>query len=254
MTGLAWPFVKKPRTAPAVRPGTRTYAIGDIHGRSDLLMRLHDAIAREIAAAPRGLTIQVVYLGDYIDRGPDSRGVLQLLTHAPLRGTDSVFLLGNHERGLLQFLEKPETGASWLYYGGDAMLTSYGIAVDPMAPRSTDRLTALATALKAALPPDHLAFLHRLKLKHENGDYLFVHAGIDPKRPLERQDEQALLWIREPFTTSSRSFGKVVVHGHSITTAPIVRPNRIGIDTGAYVSGRLTCLVLECDRQRFLST
>jgi serine/threonine protein phosphatase 1 len=196
----------------------------------------------------------IIYLGDYVDRGPDSRGVLDLVVRHRFDRVEAVHLLGNHEQSLLGFLEKPETGASWMYYGGDATLASYGIAVDPMAPRTKELLTGFAQALKQAMPAEHLAFLQSLALSYENGDYLFVHAGIDPKRPLDKQDKQDLIWIRDGFTGSAKFHGKVVVHGHTIAAEPVIRPNRIGIDTGAYVSGKLTCLVLEGAERRFLTT
>jgi serine/threonine protein phosphatase 1 len=254
MNVSAWKFAKKQRLAAAVRPGSRVYAIGDIHGRLDLLERLHDMITQEISRAPRTLRIEVVYLGDYIDRGPDSKAVVDLLLRGRLAGAEIITLLGNHEQALLAFLEKPESGSAWIYYGGDATLASYGINVDPMAPRSKELLTSYAERLQRALPAEHLEFLKALALRYENGDYLFVHAGVDPKRPLDQQDKLDLIWIREAFTDSAKFCGKVVVHGHTITADPVVRPNRIGIDTGAYVSGRLTCLVLEGTEQRFLTT
>jgi serine/threonine protein phosphatase 1 len=254
MNVLAWKFARKQRPEPSVRAGTRTYAIGDIHGRADLLARLHDMITREIASTPDSLRVEVVYLGDYVDRGTDSRTVLDLLIGHPIENAETVTLLGNHEQAMLTFLEKPEGGASWIYYGGDATLASYGIAVDPMAPRTKELLISCAEKLKQAIPTEHLAFLSALKLTHENGDYLFAHAGIDPKRPLDQQDKLDIIWIREAFTESAKFCGKIVVHGHTIAAEPVVRANRIGIDTGAYISGRLTCLVLEGTKRRFLTT
>ena len=254
MNVTAWKFARKQRPAAAVRPGSRVYAIGDIHGRLDLLERLHDTIEQELFAAPGTPEIEVVYLGDYVDRGPDSKAVIDLLLRNRLADAKIITLLGNHEQALLAFLEKPESGAGWIYYGGDATLASYGISIDPMAPRSKELLASYAERLRRAMPAEHLEFLKALALRHENGDYLFVHAGVDPKRPLDQQDKLDLIWIREAFTESAKFCGKVVVHGHTITAEPVVRANRIGIDTGAYVSGRLTCLVLEGTERRFLTT
>ena len=254
MNVLAWNRARRAHTLPSVLPRTRAYAIGDIHGRRDLLVRLHETIMAEIVRVPLETQIQIVYLGDYVDRGPESRQVINALLATRIPGVETVHLLGNHEQALLDFLSKPETGPGWLFYGGDATLASYGITVHPMAPRTPDLLARLARALTDAMPAEHLAFLNGLSLSHENGDYFFVHAGIDPKRPLDRQDPQDLIWIRDGFTNSNRYHGKVVVHGHTIAPEPVMRPNRIGIDTGAYVSGKLTCLVLEGTECRFLTT
>lgn len=250
----AWKFARKPRPEARVRQGSRVYAIGDIHGRLDLLEQIHYMLARDVADAPKDSHVEIVYLGDYIDRGPKSREVIDFLLAQHIAGTQRVMLLGNHEQALLSFLDKPENGAGWIYFGGDATLASYGIAIDPMAPRSKELLASYAGTLKRAMPPEHLDFLKGLTLRHENGDYLFVHAGVDPKRPLDQQDEADLLWIRDAFTDSVKFFGKVVVHGHTIASEPVVRSNRIGVDTGAYVSGHLTCLVLEGSERRFLAT
>ena len=254
MNVLAWSRANNACEQPSVKPGTRTYAIGDVHGRRDLLGRMHEVIAADIRGAPSDLSIQLVYLGDYVDRGAESRQVLDELLAGPFAEAQTVHLMGNHEQSLLAFLDKPETGAGWLYYGGDATLASYGIAVDPMAPRTTELLSHLARELTATMPAEHVSFLQDLALSHANGDYFFVHAGIDPKRPLDEQEPQDLMWIRDTFINSQNFHGKVVVHVHTIAPEPVVRRNRIGIDTGAYISGKLTCLVLEDTKRWFLTT
>ena len=244
---------RRPDTVrPEVPPGRRVYAIGDIHGRVDLLMELHARIARDAALAP-GLSPIVVYLGDYIDRGLDSRAVIDLLLDRPLKGFESIHLLGNHESILLQFINDVTIGQSWLTNGGNFALFSYGVSVAPNE-HDEQKLKAAQAAFVEALPERHLEFFRRLKLTHEEGDYLFVHAGIRPGVPLAQQKPHDLIWIRGDFLSSTATHDRIIVHGHSITTDVQVMPNRIGIDTGAYYSGRLTCLVLEGESRRFITT
>lgn len=232
--------------------GHRVYAVGDIHGRSDLFDRLVGLVTEDIAA-DRPTQAHLVLLGDYIDRGLDSRGVLERLSH-PAEGPFGIIcLMGNHEDSLLRFLDDVSIGQDWLRYGGLATLVSYGIA----RPDGMDEATFLDHAqaqLRQRLPPRHLAFLRRLKRQVQVGDYRFVHAGVRPGVPLDSQDPEDLIWIRDEFLRSEADHGAVVVHGHSITEAPHIRHNRIGIDTGAFATGRLTCLVLEGETRRFLTT
>ncbi len=196
----------------------------------------------------------MVYLGDYIDRGPDSRGVLELLIGEPLAGFESVHLLGNHEAFLLGFLDGEDLASVWLMNGGDATLRSYGLDVAALnGPGPGGDPPALRAALIPAVPAAHRAFLDGLALSHVEGDYFFVHAGVRPGVPLGRQGEHDLLWIREPFLSSAADHGKVVVHGHSTTAEVELRSNRIGIDTGVCYGGKLTALVLEGEQHRFLS-
>ena len=237
---------------PAAPPGTRIYAVGDIHGRVDLLRRLYAMIAEDAAAAPDQRRV-AVHLGDYVDRGESSRQVIELLLDEPLAGFEPVYLRGNHEEMMLAFLEDPTMGPMWMFNGGDATLYSYGIGHQEGA-TPDERHVQLRRALQEALPARHLAFLRGLGLHHVEGDYLFVHAGIAPGRPLEQQDSQDLLWIREEFIHSTADHGSCVVHGHTIVPAPDIRPNRIGIDTGAYFTGVLTCVVLDGHDQRILHT
>ena len=247
--------------AATVPPGTRVYAVGDCHGCLEALRGLRAAIvadaARADAEAPRADRRVVVYLGDYIDRGPDSRGVVELLIGEPLAGFESVHLLGNHEAFMRGFLDGEDVAAVWMMNGGAATLRSYGLDVAaPTGPENGPRpggdAPALRDALAAAIPETHRVFLDGLALSHVEGDYFFVHAGVRPGVPLERQGADDLLWIREPFLGSTADHGKVVVHGHSVAREPEVRPNRIGIDTGACYGGKLTALVLEGAEQRFL--
>ncbi len=231
-------------------PGLRIYAIGDIHGRADLLHHLHAEIAQDLERSPVR-EVCLVYLGDYLDRGPGSAAVLDLLVHSPFPRAKRHFLKGNHEAMALAFLEDPTGAASWLQYGGRETLQSYGI--DPGFPRGRRELVRLRDRFYRRLPKSHLALLERLNLSCEVGDFLFVHAGIDPDRPLSRQRENDLLWIREPFLSHPGPFERIVVHGHTPSPEPENLPFRINVDTGAFLSGRLTALVLEGENRRFLT-
>lgn len=234
-----------------VPDGRRVYAIGDIHGRADLLTALYEMIRQDDAAADDGKTVVVVHLGDYVDRGQQSREVIEMLM-APAEGIESVCLKGNHEDLMLSFLDGEETGRMWLHNGGNATLASYGV---PMIDYAGDDMPAQARqALAENLPADHNAFLRGLKLMHLEGDYLFVHAGVRPGVDLARQDDGDLMWIRDEFLNATEDYGKIIVHGHSIRPEVELMPNRIGIDTGAYRSGRLSCLVLDGTSRRLLQT
>lgn len=241
---------RAPSGRPRVPEGRRIYAIGDIHGRADLLAELHGMIVEDAAAAPETQRT-IVYLGDLIDRGMDSRGVIELLLAGPPEGFDAVHILGNHEAAMLDFLQDSSLGPHWLVNGGDMTLYSYGVPV----PRSPGpEFVEARNLLEERMPPAHLDFLKNMVLAHEAGDYLFVHAGIRPGVPLDRQDPLDLLWIREPFLSAREPAERIVVHGHTISPEAEERPHRIGIDTGAYQTGRLTCLVLAGDRRSFLQT
>ena len=236
-----------------VPPGVCVYAVGDVHGRADLLKEMHRLIAEDAAFLTPGTGKVVVYLGDYVDRGLESRRVLDLLINEPLEDFRAVYLLGNHDAWLLSFLVDPTIGQTWLRYGGDATMHSYGVQFGA----SQDDLRfyqQLQERLRQRIPRRHVEFLQSLELSFESGDYLFVHAGVDPALPLDHQTADDLLWIREPFLSSRRDLGRVVVHGHTVESEPIVRANRIGIDTGACWTGCLTCLVLEEGVFRFLTT
>ena len=238
------------RARPRAPDGVRLYAVGDIHGRADLLDDLHRMINRDAERAPVRRRV-VVYLGDYVDRGPDSFAVVEGLIERPLAGFESVRLKGNHEDFLLSFIADSSIGNAWLMNGAQATLASYGVEIGGYG---RDDLEQARRGLIRALPAEHLDFFHGLALTHEAGDYLFVHAGIRPGIGLGQQKDHDLMWIRDDFLESDADFGRVVVHGHSIRRQPDIRLNRIGIDTGAYVTGRLTCLVLDGEERRFLHT
>jgi len=231
-------------------PDTRIYAVGDVHGRADLLGDLHERIARDADKAPESRRV-IVYLGDYVDRGPDSAGVIDRLIDSPLDGFESVCLMGNHEQFLLDFLSDPSVGAQWFSNGGEATLASYGVEV-----KGSDsvNMAEVAALLRKILPPEHLAFLEGLALSHREGDYFFAHAGIRPGVPLKKQSEDDLLWIREPFLDMPDTHEVVVVHGHTPVNAGEVHDNRIAVDTGAVWSDRLTAAVLHEQEQSFIHT
>ncbi len=226
--------------------GLRLYAIGDVHGRADLLAEMHLRIAHDLARRPVA-GWRVIHLGDYIDRGPDSAGALELLLDYQGEGHGD-FLIGNHDRFLLDFLIDPE-GADldlWMYNGGATTLDSFGIDGLLAAFSSDERSRRrLYDQLIAAMRPGLPEFLAGLSLTLRYGDYVFVHAGVRPGVALEDQSADDLVWIREPFLSSGADHGAVIVHGHTPVDAVEVRPNRIGIDTGAVFTGKLTCLVLE---------
>ncbi len=238
---------------PRVPEGMRVYAIGDVHGRIDLVHQLEARIAADAAAQPERCSNLLVYLGDYVDRGFDSRQVIEHLTGPPPEGFDRVLLLGNHDLWFRTFLAGEPVGESWLRFGGDATLLSYGVPLAFDQPEET-RLAAAQAVLASKIPDSHRLLLNALELMLPVGDYLFVHAGIRPGVPLDKQIEHDVLWIREPFLSWSGECGKIIVHGHTVEDEPVLRRNRIGIDTGACFNGNLTCLVLEGDSRRFIAT
>jgi len=242
----------KDQSPPRVDARRRIYAIGDIHGRLDLLLALLDKISED-RAIHNAARYELIFLGDYIDRGNQSCQLLDLLSQGPIEGFRTTYLCGNHEDYLLRFLGNPTDNASWLYYGGVNTLSSYGIPASPLEENS-DQLVAIQQKLRNILPDGHLKFLNNLSVSHTVGDYFFVHAGVRPGIPLNEQLRHDLLWIREPFLNSTRYHGRVVVHGHSVQVHPKILPNRIGIDTGAYDSGVLTSLVLQGEGQWLIKT
>ncbi len=251
---LGWRTKTQATPVARVPDGTRLYAIGDIHGRDDLLERLLQAILRDAASAAAGMRRVLLYVGDYVDRGLASRQVIERLLAPPPEPFETVHLLGNHEEAFLDFLAGEPVAFDWFRYGGLETLYSYEVPVTRQPGHPIDVEEMRRRALEA-VPAAHVAFLQACKLWHVEGDYAFVHAGVRPGIPLEQQRRQDLLWIRDEFLSSTRDHGsKIVVHGHTICRQPEVRANRINIDTGAYASGRLTCLVLEGDTRRFLHT
>ena len=226
---------------------TRLYVIGDIHGRLDLLERVIAAIARDVKE--HGSDALTVTLGDYIDRGPASCGVIGRLSDNPFP-TPYVALKGNHEVLLEDFLADPAVGPHWWRLGGIETLHSYGVPVRRLMVGRINQETA--DRLRAALPAEHVKFLKSLKTSSSHGKYFLCHAGVRPGVALERQSDADLIWIRDEFLNSEMDFGKIVVHGHTPVKVPEVRPNRINIDTGAFITGQLTCVVLDATGHRFL--
>lgn len=217
------------------------YAIGDVHGCLDLLLAAEEHIFRAAAATPGPKLI--VMLGDYIDRGPNSAGVIDHLLAPPPDGFDRVCLCGNHEDMLESFLVSPRFEPHWLVYGGDATLASYGIDSDE-AFHSDATGARLKKLILETVPVAHLDFVTRTPVCLEVGSLLFVHAGIQPGLPLDRQIDQDLMWIREPFLSFGPGLDLTVIHGHTPVAEPDFGPGRIGIDTGAFMTGRLTALRL----------
>jgi serine/threonine protein phosphatase 1 len=236
-------MIELSRAPASLPPGRRIYAIGDIHGCARQLDHLHVRIAEDMARRPVASAL-LLHVGDYVDRGADTAGVIaRLADGCPIPGMDMINLMGNHESTMLDALAgERAAGTDWLFAGGKAALESYGI--DPEGPREQ---------WARLIPQDHQAFLRNLILMHREGGYAFIHAGIRPGIPLENQARDDLLRSRQPFLYSEADFGAVVVHGHTPVKAPVVRHNRIAIDTGAVFGGRMTCAVLEADRLGFLT-
>ncbi len=238
----------RPSALPA---GLRVYAIGDIHGRADLLVQM----LHLIEADRQGFhgDIKVIFLGDYIDRGHLSQQVLETLIHLAKTNSAVEFIRGNHEDVMVRLFRDHSVVPGWFHYGGLQTLRSYGIDV-PNATQDFDDMFRLRRQLEQKMPDEHKYFVNGLQHMLRYGDYVFTHAGVHPGRALDKQDTHHLMWIREPFLSSDKDLGFTVVHGHSIRLKPEIQTSRIGIDTGAYATGRLTCLVLEGDTRRFLST
>lgn len=246
-----WPFrSRRKRAEPAAPEGMRIYAIGDVHGRLDLLTALLRQIEEDHLALPPA-ELHIVMLGDLIDRGPDSAGVIELLLNRPADFAHFHFIVGNHEEAMIQSLEE---GADphkieWLRYGGRETLRSYGAPSDVFEMFGS----LLSDELRRYVPQTHIDFVRSFEETVILGDYLFVHAGIRPGRPMSRQVRKDMLWIRDEFLSDEKTdHGHIVVHGHTIARQPVFAPNRIGIDTGAYTTGVLTALALEGTGRRIL--
>lgn len=242
---------EKPAPIPELPDNTRVYCIGDIHGRADLLAELTAKINQD--AANFSGQIIVVYLGDFIDRGIHSKEVVDFLMENEQSGFEYVYLRGNHEQTLLDFLREDSVGRSWLTYGGQATLASYGVAIAKI-PTKREDFIEIQNQLRNNLPDSHYQFFLKTGNSYTLGSYFFVHAGINPRYPLTKQNPEDMLWIREEFTHYHKPFEKIIVHGHTVTIEAELLPNRIGIDTGAYATGILTCLVLQEDQQRLIQT
>lgn len=229
-------------------PDRRVFAIGDIHGRDDLLGPLIEGLL-EVAAGDSRQPL-FIFLGDFVDRGPSSREVIERLVGLRERGVSARFLCGNHEEAMLRFLDDLERGLAWPGYGGIATMASYGVSA-PVEGGDLESWKAIRARLAAAIPASHLHFLRTLEDTVELGDYLFVHAGVRPGVALRDQKPKDLRWIREPFLSDPAPLERVVVHGHTPGSAPYSDHRRIGIDTWAYRYGSLTALDLMASGVRF---
>ncbi len=235
---------------PSTARSDRIYAIGDIHGRYDLLLTLLDEIRDFDAGLKSSKSTHMIFLGDMIDRGPRSAAVLELLFTLS-RMQKVTVLLGNHEELMLRAIDgEPGTMRAWLRLGGRATLRSFG--VEP--PEGVFDRATLTRAINKAIPKELLSWLRTLPLSARSGDYFFCHAGIRPGIDINRQRKEDLLWIRDEFLDSDESHGAVIVHGHSISPDVEVRHNRIGIDTGAYRTDMLTTVYLEGRKCGIIST
>jgi serine/threonine protein phosphatase 1 len=244
-------FSSKSERGPAGAPGYRAYVVGDVHGRLDLLEQLLARIHSEVQHRPAVKTL-LVFVGDLIDRGPNSAQVIERLRTYKRQGIQPFFLLGNHEEVLLRILGgDAQLITKWRWFGGSECLQSYG--VDPSCFGHVSDAEALAI-VREAIPREHVEFIESFADSCRFGDYLFVHAGIRPGIGLDQQSQADLRWIREPFLLDESDHGFVVVHGHTISAEVQDRPNRIGIDTGAYRTGVLTALAIEGSDRWLLDT
>lgn len=225
----------------------RLYAIGDVHGCADHLKRMHGAIRAELER-DKPLDWRIIHIGDYVDRGPDSKGVLDFLAKA-CRDPRMIALCGNHDLGFLKFLEAPSAEGLFANNGGRETARSYGVELD-LASRQA--LLESHAALVRAIPPEHVAFLQNLQRSLSFADFFFCHAGVRPGRPLETQDADDLVWIREVFLHHSGLHPKVIVHGHTPSDRAEVMANRVNVDTRAFATGRLTALVIEGRTKRLM--
>ncbi len=234
-----------------LEPGLRIYAIGDTHGHYSLLYQMHHKISAHLAENPCERSIEI-FLGDYIDRGPKPSEVLDHMMHAEPAADERICLSGNHEKSLLEFLEKPEWLIKWARSGALDTLRAYGVPLEH--PLTEDMCREAQAKFAASLPAGQKAFIEALPLSVSFGDYFFVHAGVRPGAPLDEQDPHDLVWIRYDFLDSEVEHGKLIVHGHTPHDYPEIRPNRINIDTAAFSTGILTCLVLEGETQQLMAT
>ena len=250
-------FRRRHRAPPALPaaclpPDTRIYAIGDIHGRNDCLEKLLVQIATHLAKHPIA-SANIVFLGDYVDRGAHSKQVINSILTLQTADIPVTCLMGNHEWALLRFVDGTMSYDDWYPWGGDSTLESYGIAPPPPE-NDTEISETLRQAFIASLPAPHLTFLRNLMLHYQCGDYLFVHAGLRPHVALEAQKIDDILTIRGDFLRHPVTLPQTIIHGHTIFASPHIRPRSIGIDTGAYASGRLTAIMLEGSDYHFLTT
>ena len=251
---LARLFQSRPPTAANFWPKRVGYAVGDIHGRADLLSEMIALLERRADQERReaGDPI-VIFLGDYVDRGPHAAGVLDLLIAGRPEGYERRFLKGNHEEMMLAFMDAPLQNRSWITQGGAETLLAYGVTPPSPLDLAHDVWFKAAEDLKAAVPAPHMAFLGGLERYVVAEDYVFVHAGVNLARSIEQQTDEDLYWSREKFLNSRKRFPLRVVHGHTPADLPFADERRIGLDTGAYATGVLTAARFEGDGVRFLS-
>lgn len=247
-----------PSLLPSLLPDTRTYAIGDIHGCLDILNSLLAWIEEDVRASSATHNV-LIFMGDYVDRGPHIKQTIARLMGGFPFMQEVVYLRGNHEDTLLKFLNDEPITWAWLKFGGLVTLKSYGVKTTIEADQAGDLdeiiETALSTELNRLFPDDHRHFLeNNLITSWTNGDYFFAHAGVRPGVPLADQVDHDLIWIRDDFMHDDTDHGKMIIHGHTITDKPDIHPNRIGIDTGVFSRGLLTCLVLEGCEKKFVFT
>ena len=244
-------FAPRRENGPAGARGWRAYAVGDIHGRLDLLEQLLGKIDRDLKRRPARKAL-LVFVGDLIDRGPHSAQVVERLRTYKDPRIRTVFILGNHEEVLLRILSgEPDLVGKWRQFGGTECLKSYGLDTAQLAQASDAEALAM---VKRAIPKEHVKFIESFDDSCRFGDYLFVHAGIRPGVGIDQQRQSDLRWIREPFLFDETDHGFVVVHGHTIRAEVEARPNRIGIDTGAYRTGVLSALAIEGNDSWVLDT
>ena len=227
----------------------RIAAFGDIHGRVDLLQKLSPVLDKSAKGVERSLI--EVYLGDYVDRGSNSKGVIEhLIARSALTDRKTVCLAGNHEQMMVAALDTDEDFKRWLGFGGESTLLSYGVSPTGAGKNVSKKRAEFIEAV----PQTHVEFLRNLPTSYHHAEFFFAHAGVHPKRSLATQKDEDLMWIRNPFLTSFADFGATIVHGHTPAQKPVFRPNRIGIDTGAYRTGILTCLLITSEKISVLDT
>lgn len=234
--------------------GIRLYAIGDVHGRHDLLAAMHRRIESELEYKPSA-DWRIVHLGDYVDRGPDSKGVIDFLIAAQKRDPRNLMLAGNHDIGFLDFLDVPDPDGLFMRYGGVQTAQSYGVDLTGDASwfGKAEAVRRGHQALINAVPQAHVDFLRSLQLSLISGDFFFCHAGIRPDVPLESQSPQDLVWIRDVFHNHPGLYPKVIVHGHTPVPEAEVMPNRVNVDTLAWQSGMLSALAVDGADKRILT-
>jgi serine/threonine protein phosphatase 1 len=237
-------WMKPTRPAQARIPdGQIVYAVGDLHGTAGLTITMIERLMRD-AKRFADKRARIIFLGDYVDKGDHSKDVIDILIEASSDSQiDWTFLKGNHEDALLSFIANPLFGPQWLAYGGGPTLQSYGLTL-PANRTDPEGWQALAAQFVEALPPHHLDFFRALTTSYQLGGYFFAHAGVRPGRPLDQQEDGDLMWIRRPFLDDKRYLPAIIVHGHSPDLAPHRDQRRIGIDTGAYATGRLSAVRL----------